>query len=87
MSRRIEKLLSESAQELFEESDRLLGRGHGELDATARQYYRAADIVAAMAGYFSEAGTTTEQDILLETIDIKPLVDRTPPTPPPRRGV
>lgn len=77
MSRRVERALVQATEELERVASTVV---HTE---TLRSYCRASRIVAAMAGYFSEAGTTTEQDILLESIGVKPPVDRTPPTPPP----
>ena len=40
----------------------------------AASYSLAADILSAMRGYFSEHGTTREQDLLLEAIGIKPTL-------------
>jgi len=42
-----------------------------ERTAEQNEANRASEIVAAFAGYFSEAGTTTEQDALLRSIGLK----------------
>jgi len=68
MNKSIESLANDLAESLW-----VMAGSNDSLPASKRTFEqneakRASDIVSAFAGYFSEAGTTSEQDALLKSL-------------------